>query len=577
MKPEGAFVGGAAPPSWIKNNWKRTVIIGTGTIIIGLIAAQVIYPWDRLPLYATIDGIDVGGQTISQASKEIDTLYANKSFSLYFGDNQKPQKSIKPATIGLAIRSEQQVQSREYSWWLRLIPTSLWWAHIVGQERPPSYERNEAKISEYVSKEIGDACDVKPINATLVYKEKKLKVIPATAGGTCQLDDVKKILGSAQPTILNSSIRIPMKSLPVTVLDGAAQSLAEKLEQKTKNISITTSNGIVTIEQDTMMSWLDFSEVEGRLVATVNADRASEFFSKQVAPKVAIPAGITRITTYDFTEVSRTNGNAGLAMDYPKTVQQLNTWLDDKADKPVVSLSIVAPTKTYTRTYSPTDVGITALITQFAEGRAGIFGVGFAELDGLGRRAVYQENRIFQTASTYKLYVAYSTLKRIESGQWSWSDQVVGGRDIAKCFDDMIVKSDNPCANVLLERIGYTTATNEIKAIGLSKSSFVTSYKQTTAQDLTTFLGALYSGQILSPSGTQTLISAMQRNIYRKGIPAGTGVPVADKVGFLYGLLHDAAIVYSPKGTYVLAILTDGSSWSAIADLARQIEALRSR
>jgi hypothetical protein len=42
---------------------------------------------------------------------------------------------------------------------------------------------------------------------------------------------------------------------------------------------------------------------------------------------------------------------------------------------------------------------------------------------------------------------------------------------------------------------------------------------------------------------------------------------VADKVGFMDGLLHDAAIVYGPNGTYVLAVMTDGSSWATIADL----------
>lgn len=110
------------------------------------------------------------------------------------------------------------------------------------------------------------------------FTKKKLEVIPATAGGTCELGDVKKILGSAQPTISDSSIRIPMKSLPVTVLDSVAKNLADKLEQKTKNISITTSGGNVRIEQEIMLSWLDFGEVDGRLVATVNADRASEFF-----------------------------------------------------------------------------------------------------------------------------------------------------------------------------------------------------------------------------------------------------------------------------------------------------------
>ena len=73
------------------------------------------------------------------------------------------------------------------------------------------------------------------------------------------------------------------------------------------------------------------------------------------------------------------------------------------------------------------------------------------------------------------------------------------------------------------------------------------------------------------------MIAAMNANVYRKGIPAGANGTVADNVGFLNGLLHDAAIVYGPNGTYVLTIMTDGSSWATIADLTKQIDTLRAQ
>ena len=66
-------------------------------------------------------------------------------------------------------------------------------------------------------------------------------------------------------------------------------------------------------------------------------------------------------------------------------------------------------------------------------------------------------------------------------------------------------------------------------------------------------------------------------NVYRKGIPAGTNGTVANKVGFLNGLLHDAAIVYGSNSKYVLAIMTDGSSWNNIAELTKRIEQFRSQ
>jgi beta-lactamase class A len=141
----------------------------------------------------------------------------------------------------------------------------------------------------------------------------------------------------------------------------------------------------------------------------------------------------------------------------------------------------------------------------------------------------------------------------------------------------MIVKSDNPCGETMLAKIGYKALTNELKAIGLTKSSFINSVPETSAGDLTTFVGSLQSGQLLSPSNTATLLPAMKRNVYRQGIPAGANGQTANKVGFLDKFLHDAAIVYSPSGTYALSIMTEGSSWGVIAELTREIEKLRAQ
>ena len=88
----------------------------------------------------------------------------------------------------------------------------------------------------------------------------------------------------------------------------------------------------------------------------------------------------------------------------------------------------------------------------------------FQELGGQGRSAAYNAGRQFTTASTYKLYVAYSTLRRVDNGSYKWSDQISGGRDLAKCFDDMIVLSDNPCAQTLVRKIGYSAVHHDVQA-----------------------------------------------------------------------------------------------------------------
>jgi beta-lactamase class A len=159
----------------------------------------------------------------------------------------------------------------------------------------------------------------------------------------------------------------------------------------------------------------------------------------------------------------------------------------------------------------------------------------------------------------------------------NWNDaNISNGRNLSTCFDDMIVKSDNACGEALIKKIGAKGLNADIKSIGLTDSAFTADNNLTTSNDLANYLTQLEKGQLpIKPESRDKLLGDMKRNIYRQGVPAGASGPTADKVGFMWGLLHDAAIIYSPKGTYVLAVMSDGSSWASIADLTRKIEALR--
>jgi beta-lactamase class A len=217
---------------------------------------------------------------------------------------------------------------------------------------------------------------------------------------------------------------------------------------------------------------------------------------------------------------------------------------------------------------------------EYANSHPGTYSVSMRELSGQRRNASYRADVVTTTASTYKLFVAYSSLLRVESGEWQWSDYINGGRNLTQCFEDMIEKSDNECAVALLRKVGVRPLTDEAHAIGATHTSFLVSNDiKSTAEDESLLLGLLESGQILKQQSSRDIwITALKNDVYRQGIPKGIpSAVVANKVGFLDGLLHDAAIVYSPKGTYVLVIMTNGSSWGNIAELAGQIETLRTK
>ncbi len=558
--------------------------VGTAVFaVIGLwgaiIVAQLIYPWNNLSLGVTVSGVEIGGKTVEQAEKILNKKYSNTPVQLYFGDSETAYSEPKPSDLGLNIDSGPTVQSVKYEIWQRFIPFSILWAKITNSAAPPSYQYDETVTKEYVKREFGKSCNVEPVNATIENSNGKLKVVSAIDGGKCDFDTVVTQIINLKPTLGSSSVRIGIDPSPAKITDKQAAEYVTKLQDKTATgLTISVGGKSVTVSQQTLFSWLDFESPDSGIVVTVNKAKSKEFFEKQVSPKVEKPSGTSYVTTLDFTVISQQTGPSGATLDDEATRKAIEDWLAGSDEVVTARISVVAPTVIYTRKYSSTDTGLTALMTQFAQSHPGIYGVSLVELDGQKRRAAYNDTKLFRTASTYKLFVAYSTLKRIDSGKWKWSDQVVGGRNLSKCFDDMIVLSDNPCAEALLEKIGFQTITNEIRAIGLTRSSFLNKFIETTAGDLTTFVGALQMKQLpLSDASRNTLLSAMERNVYRQGIPAGAKGSVADKVGFLEDYLNDAAIVYSPTGTYALTIMTKGSSWGNIAELTRQIEALRTK
>jgi beta-lactamase class A len=344
-------------------------------------------------------------------------------------------------------------------------------------------------------------------------------------------------------------------------------------------VRLMVGSNVVELPAATVINWLESVEQEGILALRVQLERAATPLNDLLANKVAVAPGTVTITTHDFVEVSRSGGGEGRQLDVAATATNIAAYAMGATEAIEVVTMSVEPRPQYIRSYSASDVGMSALMKNYAEEHPGVYGVSLIELSGQRRRASYEETRQFATASTYKLFVAYSVLRRVETGELQWNEQISGGRTLTKCFDDMIVLSDNPCAEALVKRIGYRPLTAEATALGATRTTFVDaeSYK-TTAGDLSLFLAQLETGQLPITSEHRTrLIDAMKRNVYRRGIPAGATGVVADKVGFLGSVLHDGAIVYAPSGTYVLSVMTDGSSWGNIAELTREIEKLRTR
>lgn len=200
--------------------------------------------------------------------------------------------------------------------------------------------------------------------------------------------------------------------------------------------------------------------------------------------------------------------------------------------------------------------------------------VGMSVVDLADDRTILSLNgdQPFTTASTYKVFVAYSMAREVEDGSMTWDDYF-GGQTLGGCRDAMILYSDNDCPEEWLALHGMGAVEDEVRQAGAQNTSLQDYDLQTTPADMAHVLTMLYHRELLDYSDTNELLSLMKSQEFRDGIPRylEPESAVANKVGWLDDVVNDVGIVYSPRGDYVFSIYTEQSEWSMVADLSRAI------
>lgn len=228
------------------------------------------------------------------------------------------------------------------------------------------------------------------------------------------------------------------------------------------------------------------------------------------------------------------------------------------------------------------DSELTRIITEWADVQPANYGIVVRELDGGMRTAEYQADRSMITASTYKLFLVYAFLHAVEQGDTAFDQQLPIGYSPEECIDRLLLRSENDCAydlgntvgwdgiDLLLPQYDFTaTRLNNYDTNGQTTDAD----KKSSAHDEALLMERLASGSLLDTGHTDLMLSRLKQQIWRERVPAGVpdNVVVADKPGWLDGVQNDAAIVYGPTSTYVIVIMSDGSSTTPLAELSTHV------
>jgi len=206
----------------------------------------------------------------------------------------------------------------------------------------------------------------------------------------------------------------------------------------------------------------------------------------------------------------------------------------------------------------------------------------------------YNEHEIFETASLYKLWVMGAIFEEIEKGNLTLQQNIgfeadiinkrLGiatesaeitegfiGNTVEGALDRMITVSDNYSAHILYLTIGWNKVGEFLSKYSLDNSSIdsVTS----TANDVLKYYELLYKGEIVSKNASREMLMILKRQQLNDRIPKylPKNIEIAHKTGELGTIKHDAGIIYSPYGDYVLVLLSQTNNQTTAAEIEAKI------
>ena len=123
-------------------------------------------------------------------------------------------------------------------------------------------------------------------------------------------------------------------------------------------------------------------------------------------------------------------------------------------------------------------------------------------------------------------------------------------------------ESDNTASNLLIELVGIERVNGWLQAHGLHtrlRRKFMDFDALAAGRDNTTSASDMCAimQHVVQHERYALLLHDLQRSVGNGKLEVGLplGVPIAHKVGDLPGVEHDAGIVFTPRGVYIIAVL----------------------
>ena len=200
---------------------------------------------------------------------------------------------------------------------------------------------------------------------------------------------------------------------------------------------------------------------------------------------------------------------------------------------------------------------------------------------------LHNEDQLFPAASLIKIPIMVACFKAAQEGRIRLEEKYVlnrkdrvGGSGVlrrmrngrtftyAELIKFMVIHSDNIATNVLIDRLGFDYFNQVFAELGLKTTrlrrkmiDFVARENglenYTTAEEITRVLEMIYRGRCYTPEISAQCLEVLKQQQINDRLPRflPKDTQVAHKTGLEREVCHDAGIVFTPYGDYVITIL----------------------
>ena len=554
---------------------KKKILVGVLCFLFLVTIVQIFWPKNIMLPFSKIGDSNSSFMSEDKVKEQVEQKLKDSKNILKSSNNSKTELSGEQILKIAKINEDNIKEAFEYPLWWRFVP--FFFVAFRSNIDSVSVAYNDEELTHFAEEKSSDLSK-QPENALFVVDGDKISIKSSQDGVSVESDDVKKSLQSNELSLIDQKeITVDSKKISPEILTedySKLKGLAEKVIAKNIYFMLPIGNKIdkfATTAEERANLLNVVKDENGEYSLTIKDDESSKMFSV-LEEKVKKEPGITAIKTINGAEVGRTQGISGQGLNFDDFKSQLNDELfnDDTGEQIDLKIKTIQPTLRYEREFTNSNDGLQSYLDEVTRGKK--ITVSVQQLSGNYWSASSGGDTRMVSASTYKLFMAQFIMSKIDSGQLSWGSSSLG-TNVDTCFYNMIVRSANDCAENWLKTYGRAEINNYLRSLGYSDVfSSSGAAASTTANDLKNILTNLYFGDNFSAGNAQKLKDLMMSQVYRQGIPTGSSAAVSDKVGFLDNVLNDAGIVYHPQGNYVIVIMTEGESWSKIAEITRGVE-----